>query len=135
VFLYTQRMNAELFSVIAILGLILSASGVFGVTSLSVARMKKEIGIRLAIGAGRGAITRLVVARVSIAVGLGLLAGVVASVLGSRLVESLLWGISPTDPMALSIGIGILLASVALAVSIPLRRATRVDPVETLQAE
>jgi predicted permease len=134
-FLYTQRMNAELFSVIAILGLILSASGVFGVTSLSVARMKKEIGIRLAIGAGRGAITRLVVSRVTVAVGLGLLAGVVASVLGSRLVESLLWGISPTDPMALGIGIGVLLASVALAVSIPLRRAASVDPVETLQAE
>jgi ABC-type antimicrobial peptide transport system permease subunit len=134
-FLYTQRMNAELFSIIAVLGLILSASGVFGVTSLSVARMKKEIGIRLAIGAGRSAITRLVVSRVSVAVGLGLAAGLVASFMGSRLVESLLWGISPTDPTALSLGIGILLASVALAVSIPLRRAARVDPVETLQAE
>ncbi|MGD2122208.1 MAG: ADOP family duplicated permease [Gemmatimonadota bacterium] len=134
-FLYTQRMNAELFSIIALLGLVLSASGVFGVTSLSVARMKKEIGIRLAIGAGRAAITRLVISRVSLAVGLGLLAGVVASFLGSRLVESLLWGISPTDPMALGLGIGVLLASVALAVSVPLRRAARVDPVETLQAE
>ncbi len=134
-FLYTQRMNAELFSIIAVLGLILSASGVFGVTSLSVARMKKEIGIRLAIGAGRGAITRLVVSRVSVAVGLGLVAGLAASFMGSRLVESLLWGISPTDPLALSLGIGILLASVALAVSMPLRRAASVDPVETLQAE
>jgi predicted permease len=134
-FLYTQRMNAELFSVIAILGLILSASGVFGVTSLSVARMRKEIGIRLAIGAGQGAITRLVISRVAVAVGIGLLAGVVASFVGSRLVESLLWGISPTDPLALSLGIVVLLASVALAVSIPLRRASLVDPVETLQAE
>jgi ABC-type antimicrobial peptide transport system permease subunit len=70
-----------------------------------------------------------------VAVGLGLAAGLVASFMGSRLVESLLWGISPTDPTALSLGIGILLASVALAVSIPLRRAARVDPVETLQAE
>jgi predicted permease len=134
-FLYTQRMNAELFTVIAILALILSASGVFGVTSLSVARMKKEIGIRLAIGAGRGAITRLVVARVSVAVGIGLFAGVAASFVGSRLVESLLWGISPTDPLALGLGIAVLLVSVALAVSIPLGRAARVDPVETLQAE
>ena len=134
-FLYTQRMNAELFSVIAVLGLILAAAGVFGVVSLAVARRRKEIGIRLAIGANRGSIARLVASTVSGAVGLGLVAGLVGALLAARLVESLLWGVSSTDPLALGIGLLVLLAAVALAVALPVRRALKVDPVRILQAE
>ncbi len=134
-FLYTQRMNAELFSVIALLGLLLSAAGVFGVTSLAVARMRKEIGIRLAIGAGSGMITRLVVSRVAVSVALGLGAGMGIAFVGSRLVESLLLDVSPMDPIAIGAGVAALLLSVIFAVSLPVWRAIRVDPVDTLQAE
>jgi len=134
-FLYPQRMNAELFTIIAILGLILSAAGVFGVTSLAVARMQKEIGIRIAVGAGRQTITRLVVSRMSRSVILGLVAGVVIALAGSRFVESLLWGVSPTDPAAIGLGVSVLLLSVVLAVILPVRRAVQTDPVETLQAD
>jgi predicted permease len=134
-FLYPQRMNAELFTIIAILGLILSAAGVFGVTSLAVMRMQKEIGIRIAIGAGQQTITRLVVSRVARSVVLGLGIGIALALAGSRLVESLLWGVSPTDTVAIGLGLFVLLLSVILAVSLPVRRAVRVDPVETLQAE
>jgi predicted permease len=134
-FLYTQRMNAELFSIIGFLGLILSSAGVFGVTSLAVARMKKEIGIRLAIGAGKGTITRLVVSRISAAVALGLGGGLAGAFFASRLVESLLFGVTPSDPIAIGVGVSVLLASVGLAVSLPIRRAVGVDPVATLHAE
>lgn len=134
-FLYPARMNAELFSIIALLGLLLSAAGVFGVTSLAVAQMQKEIGIRLAIGAGHRVITKLVISRVSKSVLIGLAAGGGLALVGSRLVEGLLWGVSPGDPAAIGLGLSTLLLSVVVAVSIPVRRAVRVDPVETLQAD
>jgi len=134
-FLYAQRMNAELFSVIACLGLLLCAAGVFGVTSLAVARMRKEIGIRLAIGAQRGAIGRLVVSRVARAVAVGVTLGLAGAFLAARWVAGLLWGVQPLDPLSLGTGIAGLLGAVALAVAFPVRRALTVDPVGSLQAE
>ncbi|MFC1575843.1 ADOP family duplicated permease [Gemmatimonadota bacterium] len=134
-FLYTQRMNAELFGIIAALGLILSAAGIFGVVSLAVARRRKEIGIRLALGAQGGDITRLVVRRVTVSLGVGLLVGSIGALLATRLVESLLWGVEPTDPVSLGVGMGVLLAAVVLAVGVPVGRALRVDPVGSLRAE
>ena len=134
-FLYTQRMNAELFSLIAVLGLILSAAGVFGVSSLAVVRMRKEIGIRVAVGADRPAITRLVVSKVSAAVLLGLVGGLAVALTGARLVESLLWGVSPTDPAAVTFGLSALFVAIGVAVGFPLRGALTVDPVSTLQSE
>jgi predicted permease len=134
-YLYPQRMNAELFSVIAFLGLVLSAAGVFGVTSLAVARRRKEIGIRLAVGADRRAIGSLVVKRVMMAVGAGLAVGLAGAFMAKTLVESLLWGVEPTDPMALGAGVIILLSAIGIAVATPVMRALRIDPVGTLQAE
>ena len=128
-------MNAELFSIIAILGLILSAAGVFGVTSLAVASMQKEIGVRLAIGAGGRAITGLVLSRVSLAVGLGLGLGIAIALGGSKVAESLVWGISPMDPTSMGVGLLVLLLSVLVAVGVPLGRALTVDPVNTLRVE
>jgi predicted permease len=134
-FLYTQRMNAELFAIIAIIGLVLAAAGVFGVVSLAVARQRKEIGIRLAIGARKGAITKLVMARTGVAVALGLIGGMVVAFLATRLVESLLWGVTPSDPISLVVGLAVLVSSVALALLVPIRRALAVDPVGSLQAD
>ena len=134
-FLYPQRMNAELFTIIAMLGLILSAAGVFGVVSLAVAQRRREIGIRLAIGAGGGEIVRVAVSRVVMALLLGLGVGLAGALVATRLVGSLVWGISPTDPTALLLGVGVLLGVVTLAVSIPVRRALSIDPATTLQAE
>jgi hypothetical protein len=134
-FLYTQRMNAELFTIIAVLGLILSAAGVFGVVSLAVARRRKEIGIRLAIGADPRAVAGLVLFRVSPSLILGVVAGLGGAFLATRLVGSLLWGVSPTDLTALVLGVVVLLGAVALAISIPVRRAIKIDPVGSLRAE
>lgn len=134
-FLFTQRMNAELFTVIAVLGLILLTAGIFGVVSLAVAERRKEIGIRLALGADAGAIVRVALSRVFFSLLLGLGAGLAAAILATRLVENLTWGISPTDPVSLVAGLGVLAGAVVLAASVPLRRALRVDPVGSLRTE
>jgi putative ABC transport system permease protein len=134
-FLYTQRMNAELFTVIAVLGLILLAAGIFGVVSLAVARRRMEIGIRLALGADTGAIVRVAAARVLASLLLGLGAGLAAAMLATRLVETLTWGISPTDPISLVGGLGVLMGAVVLAMSVPILRALRIDPVGSLKTE
>jgi len=134
-FLYTQRMNAELFSVIAALGLVLAAAGVFGVVALAVAHRQREIGIRMAIGAGRTSIIRLVLTAVSGPVGLGLAIGLAGALLASRLVDSLTWGVAPADPVSLAAGVAVLLGAVALAVAFPVLRATHVDPVGSLRTE
>jgi putative ABC transport system permease protein len=133
--LYTQRMNAEMFSALAVLGLILAAIGIFSVVSLSVARRTREIGIRKAIGANRSEINAMVVRQALVPVLLGLVAGLAAALGASRLVESLLIGVRPTDPMAVMAGSMILLATAAVAAYLPARRAATVDPVRALKAE
>jgi len=133
--LYTQRMNAELFTVIAGLGLILAAAGVFAVVALSVANRRREIGIRMAVGADRLSVAKSVLGPIggSVLVGLGI--GLAGAFAATRWVGSLLWGVAPADPMALAVGVGVLLVAVALAVQIPLRRAMGIDPVGCLRAD
>jgi predicted permease len=133
--LYTQRMNAELFSVLAVMGLILAGVGIFSVVSLSVTRRTREIGVRKAIGASSGEINRLVVGQALIPVGAGLFLGILASWGTSGLVRSLLLGVEPTDPAGLIGGSLALLATAALAAYLPARRAGRVDAVAALKVE
>jgi ABC-type antimicrobial peptide transport system permease subunit len=134
-FLYTQRMNAELFSVLAFLGLGLAAVGIFSVMSLAVSRRTREIGIRMSVGAQRGDIGRLVVRRALIPVALGLGLGLIVSFAVTGLVRSLLFGVEPTDPLSLVAGAGVLVAAALLATLLPARRAARVDPVIALRHE
>jgi predicted permease len=134
-FLYTQRMNAELFGIIAALGLILSAAGIFGVVALAVTRRRREIGIRVAMGADRSSTVRLVLSTISGPLAAGALLGLVGASAATRVVGGLLWGVTPTDPLAIVTGAVVLLLSVALALAIPVTRALRVDPVASLRAE
>jgi predicted permease len=133
--LYTQRMNAELFTVIALLGLLLATTGVFAVVSLAVAGRRRELGIRLAVGAGGMAIAKSVLGPVGRSVLLGLVVGLAGAFGATRLVGSLLWGVAPADPLALGVGVGVLLAAVVLSVGVPLRRALRTDPIASLRTE
>lgn len=133
--LYTQRMNAELFSVLAAMGLILAGVGIFSVVSLSVTRRTREIGVRKAIGASVGEINRLVVYQALVPVGAGLLLGLVASWGASGLTKSLLLGVEPTDPAGLMGGGLALLGMAALAAYLPARRAGRVDAVAALKVD
>jgi putative ABC transport system permease protein len=134
-FLYTQRMNAELFTVVAAIGLLLAATGVFAVVALAVAGRRHEIGIRMAVGADRIAIAKSVLGSIGGSVTVGLGAGLAGAFGATRLVGSLLWGVEPSDPLALAVGLGVLLTALVLAVGVPLRRALQIDPIAALRTE
>ncbi len=134
-FLYTQRMNAEMFSALALLGLGLAAIGIFGVMSLAVSRRTREIGIRMAIGAQRGDVGRLIIRRALVPVVLGLSVGLAASFAATGLVRGLLYGVEPNDPLTLAAGTAVLVVAALTAAYLPARRAATVDPMTALRSE
>jgi len=131
--LFSQRMNAEMFSGLAALGLVLAVAGVFGVVAVAVRRRTREIGIRMAIGARGAQIVRATVSRALLPVGLGVAGGLAVALALVELVRSLLFGVEPTDPAALAGGIAVLLVATLLASWLPARRAARVDPSRALR--
>ncbi len=134
-FLYTYRMNAEMFSALAFLGLALAAVGIFSVMSLAVGRRTREIGIRMSIGAQKSDIGRLVIWRAFVPVVLGLGVGLAASLALTELVRSLLYGVQPIDPITLIGGAGVLVVAALSAVYLPARRAATVDPMTAVRHE
>lgn len=134
-YIYTQRMNAEMFSALAFLGLVLAAVGIFSVMSLAVGRRTREIGIRMSIGAERSDIGRLVIRRALLPVVLGLIVGLAASFAVTGLVRGLLFGVAPNDPITLVAGTGVLVLAALTAAYLPARRAATVDPVAALRQE
>jgi putative ABC transport system permease protein len=132
---YTQRMNAELFTLVATMGLVLAAAGLFAVLSLAVGRRIREIGIRLSLGANSTRIVGLVAQEVAGAVSLGVLVGLASSFVVGRMMQSMLFGVGPADPIAVTGGALVLLGVAALAGFLPTRRALVVDPARTLREE
>jgi len=133
--MYAQRMNAELFSVLACFGLGLAAVGIFSVMSLAVSRRTREIGVRMSIGAQRRDIMGMVIRRALIPVTLGLGVGLVVSLAVTGLMRGLLFGVEPTDPLTLVGGAAVLVTAALLAAFVPARRAARLDPVRALRHE
>jgi predicted permease len=134
-FTYAQRMNAQMFSALALLGLVLAVVGIFSVMSLAVSQRTREIGVRMAIGAHRVDIGRMVVRRAIGSVSVGLVAGIVASLMLAGLLRNLLYGVGPTDPFnILTAGVVFVVVAVAAAV-LPAHRAASVDPMRSLRAE
>lgn len=130
-----RSFNTLLFGLFACFGLALGAVGILGVVSHSVSRRIREIGLRMALGAGRGEILRWVVGRGMRLTVLGLLLGLAASLVLTRSISSLLFGIGVLDPPTWA-GAALFLAVVALAACyLPARRASRVDPVISLRWE
>jgi len=112
---------------------LLAAVGLYGVTSYAVARRRTELGIRAALGAAPIDIIRLVLTRVALLVGIGVVVGAGLSLWTSTLVASLLYGLQPRDPRTL-IGAAVTLAAVgALSGWLPARRASRLEPAEVLR--
>jgi predicted permease len=116
-------------------GLFLAALGVFGLVAYAVSQRTREIGIRMALGAGRAAVTRLVVLQGMRPVLVGLALGLLAAAGAAQLLRGLLVGIGPFDPVTLATVPLVLLASAAAAMLVPARRAASVGPVRVLQAE
>ncbi|MHB1222812.1 MAG: FtsX-like permease family protein [Gemmatimonadaceae bacterium] len=129
------RFALTLFGAFAVLAVALAAVGLFGIVAYAVARRTREIGIRVALGADPAALTRTILGRSLRLVAVGCTIGVVGAYGASRALTALVYGVSPTDPVALG-GAVVLLVVVALAASaIPVRRALRVDPANTLRTE
>jgi predicted permease len=130
-----SRFRARLISAFAAAGLLLSGIGLYGVVASSVLRRRRELGIRLALGATRGGVARLVIREgVSVAV-VGLAAGLLGALAAGRLLASLLYGVEASDPVTFASAALFLLAVALLASALPALRAARLDPVEVLRSE
>jgi putative ABC transport system permease protein len=130
-----QRFTTWLMGGFAALALLLAGVGIYGVIAYSVSSRTQEIGIRLALGADGGMVRRLVIRQGMAPAMLGLAIGLSAALLLSQLMASVLYGISPMDPVTFAI-IPVILAAVALlATIVPAQRATKVEPVRALKYE
>lgn len=131
--LFAARMGAVLLAVFGLLALLLAAVGLYGVMSYSVARRTREIGIRMALGAGTGNVLRLVLREGLSLVSCGLVAGLIVAAAVTRLLASFLYGVSPLDAATFAAIPAVLLVVALIANYLPARRAAKVDPMVALR--
>ena len=130
-----QQFFMRVLTFFAAAALVLSLIGVYGSFSFFVVQQRRELGIRLALGARRSAIARMVLGRASVVTGIGIVLGLGVALASTRVLSSFLYQLEPTDPVTF-VGVSVLLFAVALLASyVPARRAARVDPVKVLRAE
>jgi predicted permease len=130
-----QRMVAELSSFFGGLALLLAAIGLYGVLSYAVARRTNEIGIRMAVGADRPAVVRMILRETFAMLGAGAAIGAVAAVALSKLIESQMFGVKGSDPLTIAAAVATLAAIAAFASVFPALRAARVDPMVALRVD
>jgi predicted permease len=129
------RFYTSLLTLFAAVALALSATGIFGVMSYTVAQQSKEIGIRMALGARAADVLRSVIGRALALAGIGVAAGVIAALMLGGLIRNQLFGVEVFDPVTLVTVIVVLLASAALASLLPARRAAAVDPIAAFRQQ
>jgi ABC-type antimicrobial peptide transport system permease subunit len=130
-----QRFSTSVFGFFALAGLVLAAIGVYGVMRYWVSVRIPEIGVRVALGASRKDVLRLVLIKALSTTLLGVAAGTVASLALHRFIESQLYGVSPTDPLVFACVVLIMTAVACAAATMPARWASRIDPIRALRHE
>jgi len=130
-----HRLSTALLAIFALLALLLASVGIYGVIAYSVTRRTHEIGVRIALGAAPRRITAIVVGRAVLLGLVGVAAGIAGSLALTRLLGSMLYGVSATDPAIFVVASLFLLAVSAMAAYPPARRAARVDPLIALHHE
>jgi len=131
----TPRFSLVLFLVFGVMGLVLAVVGVYGVMSTAVAQQRHEIGVRLALGAERGRIVRMIVGRGARLLLAGVAVGLVASVVAARFIAGQVWNVAAFDPLAFAIVALILFAAGLQACFWPARRAGAIDPIIALRVD
>jgi len=130
-----RRFSMTMLAIFSAAALVLAALGIYGVLAYSVAQRTREIGVRMALGARESTVARMVVREALAVVGLGLLLGTFGALALTRVLASLLYDVSPTDP-ATFLSVAVVLGAVAVTASyLPARRAARVDPIVALRQE
>jgi predicted permease len=130
-----ERLVARLTMLFGLLALVLASVGLYGITSYQVARRTSEIGLRMALGADRSNVVKMVMRGAFFQAGLGLAIGVPVAIIGARYMADQLYGVKSYDPVSLLIAIVVLLMSATVAGFIPARRAANIDPITALRTE
>jgi ABC-type antimicrobial peptide transport system permease subunit len=130
-----RKLALILLEVFAGLALVLAGVGIYGVTSYGVAQRQVEIGVRMALGADRGQVLRMMIAGGMTTIAVGLAIGVALAPVVTRMMRGLLFAVHPADPLAIAGGAAVLVAMAFLAILIPARRATRISPMKALRYE
>jgi predicted permease len=133
--LFQTRLLMTVSAVFGVLALILTLIGLYGVISYSVSRRTREFGIRIALGAHRAEVFRMVVSEGLRLTILGMILGILAALVCARFIAEQLFGVSPADPVTFAAIAGLMTGTAALACYIPARRATRVDPLTALRED
>jgi ABC-type antimicrobial peptide transport system permease subunit len=133
--LHTRRFNLLLVGIFAASALVLAMAGIYGVLAYSVSRRTREIGVRIALGASSGNVLGLVLRQAMTTALAGVAAGLLGAFLLTRLMQSLLFEISPTDPLTFAAVAALSLGVAALAAYLPARRAAAINPLEALRSE
>jgi putative ABC transport system permease protein len=129
------RFLLVLVGLFAALAVLLACLGVYGVLSNAVSERTREIGVRIALGARRDEVFRMVLGQGLAPAAVGTVVGVAGTLLLGRLMHGLLFGVAPHDPTTVAAVVALLVAVAILACTLPARRATRVDPIEAIRAE
>ncbi len=130
-----RRLNATLVAAFGALAVLIAAVGIAGVLAFSVSARTREIGIRMSLGADSGRVQRMIISEGGVLLGVGLVLGLVGSLLATRLIQGLLYDVAPHDPSTL-LGVALLMAAIGLiACWIPALRAARIDPGVVIRAQ
>jgi putative ABC transport system permease protein len=131
----TRKLVLYLVGAFSSIGVLMAGIGLYGLLSFSVAQRSKEIGIRVALGAGRNSVKRLILRQALTMTATGLAIGLIGAIFGNRLMQSMVFGVSPSSPGVLLTVAGLVGIVTYVACYVPISRATRIDPIIVLRQD